>query len=242
MFRLVGIIGLLSLMACKSEPTRTEVYSVLFDRTDSLIATPSSQELEGFTGIKNTSKTIVLRYAEISDVDYNKVSQLIRPNSQNGLLSNAVKEKRKQDAFTKEFKALFSTKNSVVPTEHSSIFQSILNEVYHLEAMPKINTRSLIVYSDLMENTLNGISFYKVSDLKLLFSSPEKIALRLLSQVDRARLPKTPSTKVYVVYIPTDNGDNNRYKQLQEVYRLLFKELNITISFTANLTNATYQL
>jgi hypothetical protein len=237
-YSLLIVIGLLG---CKPIETKTEVYSVLYDTTDSLRANPNVEEFVRIMDIDNADKTILCRYAEISDVDFNRVTELIRPSQKTGLFANQVQEKQKRQLFEKELRAAFKSKDSLIPTQYSSVFEPILAELRYLETLPIEYPKRLIIYSDLMENSRYGLSFYRYRDLNLLYSNPEKVVEQFLKSVDT--LPKVSNLRIYIVYIPKDNADNMRFKKLQEVYRRIFKdEMGIPISFSANLTNAQNKL
>ncbi len=225
--------------ACTAETPQTAVYSVLFDRTDPLLAQPNNSEITTFIDIDDTEKNIRFRYSEISAVDFNPVTQLIRRGSQAGLFSNAVVEKQKADGFDKQLERILTISDSISPASHSSIFQPIVSEISVLQSMPKQYSKTLIVYSDLMENN-NWISYFRSEKRLLLERNPKKLVRLYLEKAKG--LSKNSNIKVHVVFIPKDNLENARFQKLQELYQHVFNQLGISISFSANLTKAEHSL
>jgi len=228
-----------SLTGCTAPESRTEVYSVLHDITDPLLAVPNLDELVRTMSITDTDKTIVVRYAHISDVDYNKVEELMRPQQQRGLLANQVKEKKKQREFEKELSLLFMEQDSLVPTSHSSVFVPIIRELQYLASLPEGYTKNLVIYSDLIENS-DLASFYHPRDIRLLYQHPDVLKGRFLDLA--GTFPRVSNIKVQLIFIPRDQRENARFRKIQELYQKVFDELDIPIVFSANLTNATNTL
>ena len=225
--------------ACTSDTPQTAIYSVLFDRTDPLLAQPNTPEITTFIDIDDTEKNIYFRYAQISAVDFNPITQLIRPASQAGLFSNAVLEKQKADGFDKELEQILTISDSIFPASHSSIFQPIVSELKVLQSMPKQHSKTLIIYSDLMENN-NWVSYYRPRDYLLLERNPERLVQYYLEKAKG--LSKNSNIKVHVVFIPNDNLENARFQKLQALYQNIFNQLGISIFFSANLTKAEHNL
>lgn len=225
-----------SLTGCTAPENRTEVYSVLHDITDPLQAIPDPDELIRFMDITEPDKTIVLRYAHISDVDFNTVKQLVRPQQQTGLLANQVQEKKKHRQFEKDVRKLFEKQDSLAPASHSSVFLPIIRELRYLASLPDEYTKHLIIYSDLMENNNDFVSFYQPKDIRLLHQHPDILKDRYLNTA--GTLPAVSNLHVQVIFIPKDNTENTQYREIQVLYQNVFDELGIPITFSANLTNA----
>lgn len=227
-FMVLAIAGLVS---CSPQQTKREIYSVLYDTTDPLLAMPEAQSLWGYMDGDDTSKDLVLRYSQLSDVEMNRVHQWERPAIQSGLFSNAVQEKKRQDESSKEFEELIETKDSI-GASHSAIFKPILAELEYLASLPKGDHKQLIVYSNLRENT-DWLSFYRSQDLWLLENQTESVIERFLDQV-----PKNADytdVELTIVFIPIDFKENREFKMLREVYISVFKKLDVPITFSGNL-------
>jgi len=236
-YKTILLVALLS--ACTTKTPQTTIYSILFDVTDPLLAQPNAQEIAAFIDADNTEKNIHIRFAEISAVDFNSVTELMRPSFKSGLLSNAVVEKQKADGFNAELEDLLASKDSILPAQHSSIFQPIVSEIKVLQSLPDEYSKTLVVYSNLVENS-HWLSYYRARDLYLLDNHSEQLVKKYL---DRAKgLVKNSNIKVHIVYIPNNNFQNSRFLKLKNVYQDVFSELEISISFSANLTKAEHGL
>lgn len=223
------------MFGCKPDKKRTDVYSVLYDITDPLMANPKEEELLEFVDATDLDKNIVFRFSKISSVDVNVITQLVRPQRKSGLLANAVQEKKRLDQFDDDLSKLIQKQDSITGTSHSSIFLPIVKELQHLASLPKEYEKHLIVYSDLMENS-NWMSFYRPGDLQLLKQDSKAIKIRYLKQVP-FDISKS-KVKLHIIFLPKNYLDNDSYKKLQEVYTNVFNELKIPISFSGNLLKA----
>lgn len=231
---------LLCLFACSSpEQRQSKAISVLFDITDPLTARPDADELYNFLDADNSNQNLHIRYGEISQVDFNPVRELIRPASKTGLLSNAVEEKQRMRGFGKELEALLVPTDSITPQDHSSIFMPIISEIKVLQDFDNVSDKTLIIYSNLMENN-SWISYYRYDDLLNLEYRPEVLLEKYLQKTDG--INPSDILQIHVIYIPEDAKSNRQYQHLQQLYRMVFEKLGISISFSANLTNAQKRL
>jgi hypothetical protein len=228
-----------TLCGCTALESRTEVYSILHDITDPLLAAPDVGELAQAMDITDLHKTLVIRYANITGVDYNKVEELVRLPEQTGLLANQVREKKKQRQFEKDIDILFGRRDSLEPASHSSVFLPIVRELWYLASLPKEHTKNLIIYSNLMDNG-EFISFYHPQGIYLLDHHPEILLERYMGKTKG--LPPMSNIHVQVIFIPRDQSENTQFRKLRELYQKVFDQLNIPIVFSANPTNATIQL
>lgn len=228
-----------TLCGCTAPESRTEVYSILYDITDPLLAVPDARELVRAMDITDLHKTLVMRYANITDVDYNKVEELVRAPQQTGLLANQVREKKKQRQFEKDIGVLFGGRDSLEPASHSSVFLPIVRELRYLASLPKEHTKNLIIYSNLMENS-DLISFYRPQGIYLLDYYPEILLERYMEKTKG--LPQMSNIQVQVIFIPREQVENARFRKIAGLYQKVFDGLNIPIVFSANLTNATNPL
>ena len=221
--------------SCAQQKVNHQVYSVLFDTTDPLLATPDTDALWGYMEAENIEKHLIMRYSFISDVDINIVQQLERSGSKKGLFSNAIQEKKRLDEFKETFHSVLSKKDSI-GSPHSAIFRPILSEMKNLAAIPIGRKMELIVFSNLMENS-DLASFYSSKDLWLLEHNPNELIERYLEQArDVLEVEKIHLT---IVYIPKNTLENKRYQQLRFIYTKVFEQLGVPITFTGNLTKAT---
>ncbi len=236
MNKLFYIFSTLFFLNCNTTIKETQVYSILYDTTDPLRANPNKKELLNFMDIDNANKIIQIRYLEISDVDFNKVTELIRPCEKKGLFSNQILEKQKKELFRNKLDSLLKTDDTLISSSYSSIFKPILAEVQYLEGLPSDYKKHLIIYSDLMENN-HWLSFYSTSGMNLMNQNPEKLLNLYIKEI--GKLPILTNVKVHIVFIPKDQLENRRFQKLQQLYLKIFKDhLGVPISFSANLTKA----
>ncbi len=223
------------LCGCTATEKRTEVYSILYDITDPLLAVPDSDELVSAIDIADPDMTLVVRYANLTDVDYNKVRELVRPQRQTGLFANEVSEKKKQRQFKKDIMGLFGESDSFEPASHSSVFLPIISELRYLASLPREHKKYVIIYSNLMENS-GLISFYRPQGIYLLDHHPEMLLERYMEKTKG--LPPIFNIHVQIIFIPRDQAENARFQNIARLYQNVFDQLNIPIVFSANPTNA----
>lgn len=223
------------LCGCTATGERTEVYSILYDITDPLLAVPDADELVSAMDIADPDKTLVVRYANITDVDYNKVRELVRLQRQTGLFANEVSEKKKQRQFKKDIMALFGERDSLEPASHSSVFLPIVRELQYLASLPREHTKHLFIYSNLMENS-DLISFYRPQGIYLLDHRPEMLLERYMEKTKG--LPPISNIHVQIIFIPRDQAENTRFRNIAGLYQKVFDGLKIPMVFSANPTNA----
>jgi len=231
------IIGWLCsvLCSCTQTTSNTDVYSVLVDVTDKHLAQPNEVEMIQLIDGSNREGKIVFRYSQITDVNLNTIEVLALPSRKTGLLSNAVMEKKEERAFQQSLAGVLKPRDSMAPTPHSAIFDPILRELYYLSRLPQRNHKTFIIYSDLRENN-PWVSIYSDSDRWTLEHDPEKLVNRYMEKV--VNITTVENISVHVIYHPIDNRDSNEFTYLQNLYTKVFAELDIPISFSANLTNA----
>ena len=231
---ILGNLILASLWACKDTPQEVELFSIMVDVTDPHIAKPEVSELLSLMDISTNPKQIHLRYASLSDVDYNKVQSLYYKPHGKGLLGNAVKAKRKRVRFERELASLLESEDSVVKADYSAIFEPIIREVYFLSTQKGASNKRLFVFSNLMENS--GLAnFYKTKDYLLLMQKQKPLVKRFLAVVPDF---KTTDVSLQIVYIPHNQKDNIQFKAVEKLYTELFRSLGIRIAFTANIYKA----
>lgn len=223
-----------TLCGCTAPENRTEVYSILYDITDPLLAVPDADELVPAMDIADPDKTLVVRYANLTDVDYNKVRELVRPQRQTGLLANEVSEKKRQRQFKKDVRVLFGERDSLEPAPHSSVFLPIISELRYLASLPRKHTKHVIIYSNLIENS-DLISFYRPQGIYLLDHRPEILLERYMEKTQG--LPPISNINVQIIFIPRDQAENVRFRNIAGLYQKVFDGLKIPIVFSANPTN-----
>ena len=234
------VLALISILfGCSSEQTRTEVYSIIYDTTDPLIAIPKANELSTFMELADVSKEIIVRYRECTSIDITPVKQITRKAEQTGLFANQVQEKRQTRAFNNAITQLLGNVDTTSVSTHSSVFVPVLNELKTLSNIKSTNRKTLILYSDLMDNN-EWISFYRQTDKKGLYAQSKQLVKLFTDKL--ANIQVDESIRIIVIYQPRDVHDNIRYKHLRWLWREVFTSRNIHISFSANLNDAYHPL
>ena len=225
-----------TLTSCHTDNQPFEVYSLMNDVTDTLRARPNNKELFKLLNIKDRSKHITFRYSEISDVSINEVFELTLTAERMGLFSNAVRERVAANMYERNLAELIVQKDSATTAHsHSAIFDPIMKEIQYLGTLPNGYRKTLIIYSDLMENN-SWVSFYKPQDRERLFRSPNQLVKHYIKRAGDKQ--DIQNLSVNIIYLPRDNRDSDRYSLIQYLYTEVFRELGIPISFSGNLTNA----
>lgn len=224
---------LASLWACKETTKSTELFSIMVDVTDSHIAKPNASELLAVMQLDKTDKQVKIRYTTLSDVDYNKVEILNYTPHGKGLLGNAVMTKRKRVRFEKKLAHILSKNDSVVVADYSTIFQPIIRELRYMSKQVA-DKKQVFVFSNLMENS-DLASFYATRDYLKLLKNQQSLVKRFLATVPKF---DTQGLHLHIIYIPHSQKDNVQFKALEKLYCELFKNLDIPITFSANVYNA----
>lgn len=207
----------------------------MYDTTDPFLAFPTASELNDYMKVVNTHKRIIFRYRECSSVDITPSQQFVREAEQRGLFANQVQEKRKARAFKKGLAQLLSNVDTTSVSTHSSIFDPVVNELKKLSNIKNVDRKMLILYSDLMDNTV-WVSFYRHADKKLLYGHSPHLVQRFATKLGHIKRDSTIS--IHVIYQPRDVYDSERYKHLRWLWSEVFTAHNISISFSANLSDA----
>ena len=203
---------LTSLVACKKPIVKNERYSILVDTTDEHLSTVNAKELLQLFDLKNDAKSIHLRYSTITDVDFNEVSELSFTPEASGLLGNELKAKKKRIQFEREVEQLLTPLDTLVDAKYSSIFDPIIQELQYLGSQKSYDSKVLIVYSNLIENS-EWISFYTSKDYYLLRYEQKLLINRFLERVPQF---SHENLRLQIVYIPHNQKDNTNFKALQK--------------------------
>lgn len=224
---------LLCISSCNpSETDNTRIYSVIEDRTErNFKMSPQAEDILNYIQIENDLwGGTILRYTTVSEIDYNQQRELNLP-SENEYTGNSYLRKKKVRDFKNEALQLFEHSKDSANQSRSSIFLPVIRELDHLSRI-KGAKKELILFSDLKEND-SWFSFYNPSDIKALEKDSEKIAKLFLSKVPQdARIKDVSLT---IIYEPLNANDNQEFRLMVDLYKHIFKKLDVPISFSANL-------
>jgi hypothetical protein len=224
---------LLCISSCNlSETNNTHIYSVIEDITEHNFKTrPQAEDLLEYINIdEGLWGSTRLRYTTVSEIDYNQRKELIL-SPENKYTGNSYLRKKEVQSFKNEVAHILENSTDSIAQTQSSIFLPIIRELDQLSLMRGAK-RELIVFSDLKENDL-WFSFYNPSDLKSLENDMEKIGMLFLSKIPKDVRIKDVS--LTIIYEPLDANDNQEFRLMVDLYKHIFKKLDVPISFSANL-------
>jgi len=209
--------------------------SILSDVTDPKFTRPDINEIlemQGFADVKHPEmwNGITLRATVLSDVDLNRVKTAqLKP--QNPWLSNEFERAKEISRFREQAGNLMQGLQDENGKNQSSIIKPIYEEALRL-VNDSSDEKVLIVYSDLIQNTL-GLTLYTATGLKTFTN--ENDSLNYL--FERYPFPTSlKGLKVYLIYSPLDAVDNERYMKISEVFKEYFEKSGATVIRSANLT------
>ena len=120
--------------------------------------------------------------------------------------------------------------NDIVGKNNSSVFLPIANALNEL-ARSKAQRRVLLIYSDLMENTMD-ISFYTKKQFQLLTTNPDSIK----KQFEHLQtLQNLNGIEVNFIYQPTDSQNDKVFAIVSAFYKKLFEDKGAKVNISANI-------
>jgi len=227
---LLASAGLFMFQSCSTNYYEND-ESILIDKTDTFLASPDS------TTIKNSFETdnglwhgYMFRMLTLSDVDYNSVYEADFPPACE-YLSNVYDREDEEKIFFGKIDSAFAKVKSVPPGKnHSSLYVPIATELKRLsESTAKRKT--LIVYSDLMENS-SLISFYKDENFQLLKLNPDSVKKLFENEIT---MPVLSGIDAYLIYQPKDNKENELFKEVSGFYKKWLESKGARVNVEANL-------
>ncbi len=230
-FIIIGVsIGLIGSISHQNNSTIS--LSTLSDITDTLIAKPDAKEIVSLLGITGEGKWNggEFRYSTVSDVSYNKHSD-VRLSSANKWLSNEPERDKEIKQFQKAIDEILSN-NEVGPKgkRQSSVYLAIARELNYL-SQKKVDRKYLLLYSDLMENT-SELSFYSTQSMLWLKDYPDSVRDHLNKLQN---LNNLTGITVIIIYQPENPAQDQIFRVVSEFYRKLLEEKGATVTITANL-------
>lgn len=215
-----------AVMAYTAPKAETHEISVLGDITDSMLAEPKAEEILPLYGTNQWNGRI-LRYRNISDVDYSKTRQ-VSLESEQMWFSNSILREKKIENFNQEAEKILAGAKDSPGRSHTSAYIPIAAEL-NLLAKSQAQTRILLVFSDLMENG-TGISFYGKQEI---IKNNADSLMKYFEDV----MPLEPldGITVYLIYEPLDNQDSERFRTVSEFYRSILQAKGAEVIIGANL-------
>jgi hypothetical protein len=213
------------------ENNTTEVV-VLRDYTDSMLALPAADEIIAFYNLSGSSKWIgaFFRCADITDVSLNSAWEL-KLKEENQWLSNELERHNEIKKFKSSISDILS-RTIKAGKSYSSVYIPMAKELKRLSESTS-QRRILIIYSDLMENTLE-ISLYDTNEFKLLKSNPDFLQKYF---ENLQPLPSLAGIEIHIVYHPLDISKDNTFKIVSGFYKKMLEEKGASVTISANLSN-----
>ncbi len=229
----IAISGLIiSTSSCNVKENRFNHISVLYDITDEHIVKPEGESIlnvSGSNGMKWCG--IDFLFSTISDVEYGAVDRIILEPA-NEYFSNAMVRKKQLSKFKEELNAAIS-KQEVDGKRYSIIYPVIVREANRLAQQSSVQSKHLIVYSDLMENSPGfSLASYRVSSGT---SESDKLMHKLQSQYGVTLADSLEGLQVHFIYTASDYKDSKRFSAIASMYKRFFQERGATVNISANL-------
>ncbi len=211
----------LLLVSCKDAQTSTTAITILADRTDIDIPEPNYKVIKTLLDLEDKQNNgVVLKFQNIGNTDFNPVQSIeIKEGS---LLDNSFQRKSDVTEFYKAIGGLIEKENSKnYSFQKSSILFPLIENLKALQEHK--GSRVLVLYSDLAEFS-QVYNSYELSNLKN--ANPQKMARRINTKIE---IPRLQDTKLYIIYYPKSQKQNNDFKFNLELYRELFKASGLKI-------------
>jgi hypothetical protein len=219
--------------ACTNSENNGRIISVLQDTTEpDFIAKPESNTMVSVFGLEQDLwQSIAFRYGTITSLMHNKREACVIL-SENALFGNEIQRKNDVANFTQKARHILETPKDFSKGQYSSIWKPLIEELNVLQKTQ--STSTLYLFSDLQENNATWFSVHRYEDLKLLKNNPDKVKELFLKQATQVHR-NNPNIKVVVVFQPEDLKQDASFSLLSILYRDVFKELGISISFTSQI-------
>ncbi len=210
--------------------TSTDI-TVMRDITDTQISQPKLSDVSTLLDLDNSKwDGANFKFVDITDVSYNHIYETkILPENQ--WLGNELDRDEKVKKFYTEISQILTNADTEkVGKVNSSIYKPIASELNCLSLSASQN-KSLLVYSDLEENT-DKFSFYDKKKIILLRTEPDSIRkyFEALSP-----LKNLTGIKVFLIYQPKNNEADELYQLIAGLYKTLLESKGAKVEITANI-------
>jgi len=227
---IIAVIIVLIVSCSSQHNLETEVVLVR-DITDRFLSQPKSNEITSLFGLDNDQwEGVKFRFVDITDVSYNQISEAsIKPENQ--WLSNEFDRRKKIKNFYAEVSQILnSSEKQAVGKENSSVYFPIAKELNRL-SQSNSTKKTLLVYSDLMENTAE-MSFYDNANFNLLKTNPDSIKKYFDSQIE---LKNLNVINIYIIFQPNGIVEDEQFKVVSAFYKNMFESKGAKVEITASI-------
>jgi len=211
-------------------PISTDI-TLMRDITDAQISQPKLTDVSSLLNLDNSKwDGAYFKFVDLTDVSYNHNYEA-KIDPENQWLGNELDRDKKVKQFYSEInQILMNADSEKVGKVNSSIYKPIASELNRLSQRTSQN-RSLLVYSDLEENT-DKFSFYDNKNINLLKMNPDSIKNYFEAL---APLKNLTGIKVYLIYQPKNNQADELYQMIAGLYKTLLVSKGATVEITANI-------
>lgn len=224
------LLTITMILACSDNEQVGTIISILEDKTDNFEVSPKYEDIRATLNIEaDIWQGITFRYGTLTGLSINSKKEFVL-TQEHSLLGNELERKQLVQSFQKDVQKLLQEDNAKPVHEYSALFEPIVEELYRLQVRKQIST--LYVYTDLQENS-RWFSVYNAKDYELLHQKQKQV-LKLFLKKSK-NLQSTTNIKVVVVFQPKNREEDFAYQTMQKVYKKVFEEIGISISFVANI-------
>lgn len=233
---MIYFILILGVVSCNA-PEKGVRISILEDITETdFLVKPSPKNILPKLGLQDDLwSAVTFSYSTISDVSINKRYQKTL-SLERELLGNSLQRKQEVSGFIKEIDSVLrssANRKELASKNHSSIWKPLLAEIMELQKNT-LMTSSIFLFSDLRENS-RFWSSYRKSDIEKLQNNFDAVIQQFLQKAAAVKNKQSDHIQVFVVYQPSSIEEDEQYEIMKNLYKTLFKELQISIEFVANI-------
>lgn len=227
---IILITILIAVMAACSQKKETyNEVALLIDITDSQ-SFPPVEEIMPILHPENIWDGSVFTLSTISDLSITKTYEAsIEPiNKWNG--SEKLRKKEIKKFNSEVSRMILNISKTKQDKNNSAVYIAISEKLTQL-TKSTAQKKTLIIFSDLLENTSNT-SFYRKNDLNLISSNPEAIITRFEKI---APLPDLTGININIVHQPINTKQDELFRKVSTLYKSMLERHNAQVNISASL-------
>jgi hypothetical protein len=220
------------ILASTTVNTNVTELTVMRDITDNQLAQPQLADIVSILNLDNSKwNGADVRFLDITDVSYNHTYES-SINAENQWMGNDFdREQKVKNFYAQITQILTNLEKESSGKNNSSIYTPIARELNRL-SKSSAQQKTMLVYSDLMENT-DEFSLYKKCNLNLLKTNPDTVRKYFESLNSLGNLK---GIKIYLVYQPVNKEADEQYRLIAGFYKDLLESKGATVEITANIS------
>jgi hypothetical protein len=211
--------------------THTTSVSVLVDKTDTMQSLPDPLKMDGlYDFTSDIWNGAYFSYAPITDVDFNQRQSVVL-SSDNLWSGNELKRKREIEKYLKAMDSILEQSGEIKAGRlHSSIYRTVINELARMQT-EQVDKRTLLIYSDLQENS-DLYNIYTSQGIDKLLSRPEQVKAIFEKAIP---IPDLKGIKIYILFEPKTQEDNRVFNSMSSIYKNILAAHGATVFIQSNL-------